>query len=138
MKRLVALFLFFFIGVVGLFAQDVIEPPTDIVQFIGAISTYLGSWVGVAIAFPFLVATILGLFNLDESNKAMKYVITGLVGAGLVVAAHLFPFGYLYGALWWWLIANWIGLMLTEIFAYVLLEEILDEIALKLNPWKTS
>jgi len=124
-----------FIGVGALFAQP-IEPPGDIIEWIGALPVYLGSWPGVAISFPFLVAFVLGILNQTEAKKFVKYLITGAVGLILLVKAYLFDFGYLNGAYWWWIPINLVGLMLTEVVAYSLIGGALDALADKLNPWK--
>ena len=136
MKRylfLIVALLFMTVG--ALFAQDV-EPPTDIMQWFGSLPTYLGSWQGVAVSFPFLTAFILGFLNLNEVKKAVKYLVTGGVGVILLLLAKFLSFGYLHEALWWWIPINFVGLMLTEIMAYAVIGNLLDAIAAKVNPWK--
>jgi len=136
MKRLIVLMFLMVVGTIGLFAQ--IEPPEDIIEWIGALPVYLGSWPGVAISFPFLVAFVLGITNQVDAKKVVKYLITGAVGIVLLLLAFFLDFGYLHGAYWWWIPVNFVGLMLTEILSYTLIGSLLDAFAEKVNPWKPS
>ena len=133
MKKAV-LFIVLIFAAFGLFAQ--IEPPEDIIEWIGALPLYLGSWPGVAISFPFLVAFVLGILNMNEAKKTIKYLMTGAVGLVLLLLAYFLDFGYLNGAYWWWIPINLVGLIATEIVAYALIGAALDAIAEKVNPWK--
>jgi len=136
MKRLVVLMFLMVVGTIGLFAQ--IEPPGDIIEWVGALPLYLGSWEGVAISFPFLVAFVLGVTNQVDAKKVVKYLITGVVGIILLLLAFFLDFGYLHGAYWWWVPVNFVGLILSEILAYTLIGNLLDAFAEKVNPWKPS
>ena len=118
-------------------AQD-IPPPETIVEWIGALPIYLGSWAGVAVSFIPLVAIVLGGLNLNEASKTVKYLITGAVGVLVLVIAYFVPFGYLNGAYWWWIPVNWVGLMLLQILGYALIGDLLDKVAEKFNPWKPA
>ncbi len=137
MKRLLLLIPMFFVSLVCLFAQ--VDPPGDIFEWVGALPTYLGSFWGVAISLPFLVAIFIGLFNMTDAGKAAKYVFTGVVTLVLLLAAFFLPFGYLHGAFWWWIILNFVGLMVIEILGYSIpmIKAVLDAIAEKFNPWKS-
>jgi hypothetical protein len=135
MKKLFVFLTVLIVGTIGLLAQD-IPPPESIVEWIGALPIYLGSWPGVAISFIPLVAIVLGALNLNEASKFVKYLITGLVGAILLLLAFFVPFGYLNGAYWWWIPVNWVGLMLLQVLGYALIGELLDKVAEKFNPWK--
>ncbi len=139
MKKLFVLFSMLFIGLVCLFAQEPV-PPDSIFEWVGALPTYLGSFWGVAVSLPFLAAIFIGLFNMTDAGKVAKYVLTGAVTLALLLAAFFLPFGYLHGAFWWWIILNFVGLMVIEILGYSvpMIKAVLDAIAEKFNPWKPS
>lgn len=123
--------------VVALIAQD-IPPPETLIEWVGALPIYLGSWPGVAVSFLPLVAIILGALNMTEASKAVKYIMTGVIGIALLVLAYFVPFGYLHGSFWWWIPVNWAGLMLLQVLGYALIGDLLDKVADKFNPWKPS
>ena len=120
-----------------MFAQEVPEP-TDVYTWFGLLPTYLGSALGVYVSAPFWVAILLGVTNLNEASKTTKYVFTGVVTLILCFMAFFIPFGYLHGAYWWWILVNFVGLMVAEILGYALIKAALDKIAEKFNPWKPS
>lgn len=126
-----------FLPVAALLAQD-IPPPETIVEWIGALPIYLGSWPGVAVSFIPLVSIVLGVLNLTEASKTVKYLMTGAVGVVLLLLAFFTPFGYLNGAYWWWIPVNWVGLMLLQVLGYALIGDLLDKVADKFNPWKPT
>jgi hypothetical protein len=138
MKRLFVLIPMLLFGLV-LFAQEP-EPPTDVFQWFGAAKVYLGSFWGVAVSLPFWAAIFIGLFNQVEASKVVKYLLTGVVALILLLLAYFLPFGYLKEAYWWWIIPNFVGLMVIEILAYSIpmIKAVLDAIAEKFNPWKPS
>ena len=118
-----------------IFAQD-IDPPNTVIQWFGLLPLYLGSIVGVAVSVPFWTAIFVGVFN--DPSKQWKYIMTGLVTLILLVLALVLDFGYLHGAYWWWVIPNFVGIMIASILGYAIpfIKTILDAVADKFNPWK--
>lgn len=135
MKKLFLVFVAMF-ALLPLFGQEV-PIPGSIFEWFGALPVYLGSWAGLLVSLPFLVAMILGFLNMVDALKWKKYLVTGIIAAVLVLAAKLVSFGYLFEADWWFVPLNWAGLVLTEILGYALFKDALDKVAEKFNPWNT-
>ncbi len=116
--------------------EDPVPEPGSIFEWFGALPLYLGSWAGVLVSLPFLVAIVIGFLNQNDAGNWTKYLITAVVAALLTLAAKLMSFGYLFTAEWWFVPLNWAGLVLTEILGYALFKDALDRVAEKFNPWK--
>ena len=131
------LLLFLMLIPVGLFAQDA---PTDVIEWVGRIPELLGSFWGVGVSHVLLVPVLLGLFNLTEVKKSVKYLFAGAVGATLVILATVLPFGFLHGASWYGPVIAFVLIVGGQILGYAIpfLKPIWDAIADKLNFWKTA
>lgn len=121
---------------VGLFAQDA---PTDIIQWVSRIPEMLGSFWGVGVSEVLLVPILIGLLNLTEAKKHVKYLLTGVVSAILIVLATFLPFGFLHGSVWYGPVVAFVLIVGGQILGYAIpfLKPIWDAIAEKFNFWKT-
>jgi len=118
---------------VGLFAQEV-QPPTDLINFFMGLQIFLGSFVGVAVSLPVLTAIVIGALKIED--KVLKYIMTALVAVVLVLASFFLPFGYLNGAVWWFVPLHVAGLMLIEVigFSIPFIKTVLEAIEDKFKP----
>lgn len=122
---------------VGLFAQDA---PGDIIEWVGRIPEMLGSFWGVGVSEILLVPVLIGVLNLTEAKKSIKYLLTGAVGAALILAATFLPVGFLYGAKWYGPVIAFVLIVGGQIAGYAIpfMKPIWDAIADKLNFWKPA
>ena len=116
-------------------AQD-IQPPSDIVGVLMGLQVFLGSLPGAVALLFFLVPFALGGLNIQ--GKFLKYAVTVLVVAVVVVAAYFVNFGYLYETNWWTIPVNIASIMLVQIgfFTVEFVKNIQEKIYEKFNPWK--
>jgi peptidoglycan/LPS O-acetylase OafA/YrhL len=124
---------------VGLFAQSELPPvPGSVWEAIGQFSYLVGSFAGAVVLMTFLVPFVLGGLNVQK--KVLKYLVTVLCVAAIVVAAYFLSFGYLHGTYWWTIPLNVGFLMLVQVglFAWDFVKNIQDKIYEKFNPWKPT
>jgi hypothetical protein len=132
------LLMFLMLIPVGLFAQDGV-PPTNIGEWVTRIPELLGTFWGTGVSHVLLVPVLIGLLNLTEAKKSIKYLFAGAVGAILILLATFLPFGFLYGAVWYGPVIAFVLIVGGQIVGYAIwfLKPIWDGIADKLNFWKT-
>ena len=137
MKRVMMIMGLLAMLVSPMFAQD-ITPPTDIVGVLMGLQIFLGSLPGAVALLFFLVPFVLGGLNVQP--KFLKYVVTTVVVAIVVVTAYFVNFGYLNGAEWWTIPFNIALIMLVQIgfFTIDFVKNIQEKIYEKFNPWKET
>lgn len=120
---------------VGVFSQ-VPPTPEGPWEAIGQFSYLIGSFGGAFALMFFFVPFVLG--GLNVTGKFMKYLMTAVSIAVIVLAAYFLSFGYLFGAEWWVIPLNVAFLMLIQVglFSFDFIEDLQDKIYEKFNPWK--
>jgi hypothetical protein len=141
MKKLIFLIPMLLIGFIA-FAQgtDPVEPipPDDIIEWASRFPEMIGSFWGVFASVFFLVPFLLGILNLTEAKKAVKYLLLGAVTVIMIVLASVLEMGYLNGAYLWFIVLNGAACIGAQVFGYALFKNALDKAADKFNPWKPA
>ena len=125
MKRLIFLFAILLMGSMSIFAQEV-EPPGDVWEIFMNLRVFLGSIFGAFALLMFLTPLVIGALHLE--GKFIKYLMTTVVTAVVVLVCYFVDFGYLYGNPWYTILLNVVGLMLAQIgiFAIQFIKDILE------------
>ena len=124
--------------IMPLFGQDIPPTPGSPWEALGQFSYLIGSFGGAIALLFFFVPFVLGALNV--TGKFLKYLVTVVCVAVVVVAAYFLKFGFLYNSHWWTIPVNvgLISLIQVGMFSWEFIKNIQDKIYEKWNPWKNT